>query len=702
MEPVEVHAYQPEVSFDGGDLDCGGGLLLLIRRHIDPLNQGGLLEILSTESTVEVELPAWCRLTKNKLVSWTKKGRQRSFLVSKGPFVGRSRTQVQTPTARIGRQLKVAVAIPETLPAPVPAPKVEPLSVMGIGSWPRPRWMLQAVHDRMEGRLNEEEFQATADDAVRLCLDAQLRAGADVLTDGEQRRDSYASFVGGLLDNCQLIPLSDLTAMVDDPEEFEQELRALDVPAGEVRHPVVYGSLGRSKPIAVHEFGFAKTCTDLPLKVALPGPYLLTRTMWMDCLTDRPYETREDLAQDIVRVLREELHFLLASGVALVQFDEPVLSEVVFGASSQNRTFMCGALSEKLEPEPELDFASALLNEAVRGLPAERLGLHICRGNWTKDESAALAGDYRPLLGVLKQAGVGTLFLELCTERAGEAEVLRDLPEEKRIGVGVVNQKLDAVEPEEEIRRRIARAIELFGEERVLLTPDCGFATFADNPVASATIAEAQAQGDGAGAGRLSRLKRPIVTGSNPQPPHPIACRRATAFTSLAGSSRARRCRLESALGRSLGAAAGKRQHFNQAGLAGSVRPDEDVERFQGVFGATGAESQDVLQADGSQGPHAFHNLLHPVAFSLVSIRPALAGAGLLVAADIAYDDLPQVCRPSRRLSGSCSGHRSWFPFRCALPSGKSCRRRGRYRTSCSATGWFRPDRFCTTSRRPP
>ena len=363
---------------------------------------------------------------------------------------------------------------------------------MGIGSWPRPRWMLQAIHDRLEGRLDEAEYQATADDAVRLCIDAQVRAGADVLTDGEQRRDSYASFVGGLLDNCQLIPLSDLTAMVDDPEEFELELRALDVPATEVRHPVVYGSLGRSHPLAVHEFEFASSCAGRPVKVALPGPYLLTRTMWMDCLTDRPYDTREELAQDVVRVLREELHFLLARGVSLVQFDEPVLSEVVFGASSQNRTFMCGALSEKLEPEQELDFASNLLSEAVRGLPEERLGLHICRGNWTKDESAALAGDYRPLMGILKVARVGTLFLELCTERAGEAELLREIPDDKRIGVGVVNQKLDYVEPVEEIRQRMERAVNLFGEERVLFTPDCGFATFADNPVSSASVAEAK------------------------------------------------------------------------------------------------------------------------------------------------------------------------------------------------------------------
>ena len=501
MDPIERHAHEPDVSFDGGDLDCGGGLLLLIRRHIDPLEPGGLLEILSTDSTVEVELPAWCRLTSNELVSWTRHGERRSYLVSKGPFAERAQPAaapsevhaVSTPAVRtIGEQLRVEVTIPASLPEPAAAREIAPLSVMGVGSWPRPRWMLRAMHDRLEGRLGEAEFEATADDAVRLSLAAQLRAGADVVTDGEQRRDNYASFVGGRLDNCQLIPLSDLTAIVDDPAEFEEELRVLDVPASEVRHPVVYGTLGRSRPLALHELEFAASLTRTPVKVALPGPYLLTRMMWLDCLTDRPYESREELARDVVRVLREETHFLLASGAALVQFDEPVLMEVVHGSPGATRSFMCGALSERLESASELDFAAGLIEEVVRGLAPESLGLHVCRGNWTPDESAALAGDYRPLLGFLERAPVGTLFLELSTPRAGELTVLRDLPEDRRVAVGVVNPKVDAIEPRDEIRGRIARAIELFGEERVLLTPDCGFATFADNPVASADVAEAK------------------------------------------------------------------------------------------------------------------------------------------------------------------------------------------------------------------
>ncbi len=84
MDPVTRHALPPDAAFDGGELDCGNGLLLLIRKHIDPLPRGGLLEVRSTEISVDEDLPAWCRMTRNELVSWTRQGRQRSFLVAKG------------------------------------------------------------------------------------------------------------------------------------------------------------------------------------------------------------------------------------------------------------------------------------------------------------------------------------------------------------------------------------------------------------------------------------------------------------------------------------------------------------------------------------------------------------------------------------------------------------------------------------------
>jgi len=492
MTGESQHRYLSDASFDGGSLDCGSGLLLLIRRHIDPLPRGGLLELRSTEATVETDLPAWCRMTGNELVSVVRQGEQRSYLICKGALADRSaapsppRREEGVPAVEPAREHAVSA------PEPVSAPPVPPLAVMGIGSWPRPRWLLPAIHDHLEGRLDERSFQETADDAVRLCLAAQVRAGVDVVTDGEQRRDSYASFVGGILENCQLVPITDLLPYVDDPDEFARELQALDVPAAEVRHPAVLGPIRRSRPLTRHEFTFLRHLTDKPIKIALPGPYLLTRTMWLECVAERAYESREALADDIVRVLREELFELLAAGVSLVQFDEPVLSEVVFGSAPGRCSFMCGALSGKRSANEELQFASSLLNRVLAGAPRERTALHVCRGNWSRNEELALRGGYAPLLETLCAIPVGTYFLELCTPRAGEWEVLRQLPSEARIGVGVVNPKADRIESVEEIEQSARRALQLFGRDRVLLNPDCGFATFADNPVNSASLAEAK------------------------------------------------------------------------------------------------------------------------------------------------------------------------------------------------------------------
>lgn len=520
MQPVPAHEFEPDASFDGGDLDCGNGLLLLIRKSLDALEPGQLLEIRSTETSVEEDLPAWCRLTKNELLSFTRDGKQRSYLVCKGcsneKMEGTSASGVSTIAGSVSSiggtvsSIEGAVSVIEGtitgiegVPSDIEGlvstnegfvASIEPLSVMGIGSWPRPRWMLQALHEYAEGKLTEDEFQVTADDAVRLAVEAQLRSGVDVLTDGEQRRDNYSSFVGGRLENCQLIPLVDLLPLVDDPEKFEQEMSSLDVPATKVRHPAVFGKLRRTAPLSVHEYEFTTKLTDKPIKVALPGPYLLSRTMWMECISDKAYDSREALAEDIVKVLKEELHALIASGVALVQIDEPVLTEVVFSGPKARRSFMCGALSERGTAEEELNFALHLINSVVSEFPRERLAMHVCRGNWTSDESVALTGDYKPLLPLLQQVEVGTLFLEFCTPRSGDHAVLKELPDFMRVGLGVVNPKDPNVESVESIVDKVRSASRFISLDRILLVPDCGFATFADNPVALTRTAEAKLQ----------------------------------------------------------------------------------------------------------------------------------------------------------------------------------------------------------------
>lgn len=517
MSASTVHPYPPTDSFDGGDLDCGNGLLLLIRRHIDPLEPGDLLEIVSHDSTVEVDLPSWCRLTKNELVNMHSEPGMWRFLVSKGPFTpptgdtsaAAGTTAMAEPTTpqaalqplKMKKKRKkpqmaitqevVTPHIPDGLPEPATAPAIEPLSVLSLGSWPRPRWLLSSLHQHLEGRLDSEAFETDADDAVQLAIAAQERAGIDVVTDGEQRRDNYSSFVGGILQNCQLIPVTDLLPYVDDPEQFNRELEALDVPAGEVRHPAVFGPLGRDKSLTVHEVEYAQQVATKPVKVSLPGPYLLTRTMWMECISDRAYDDREGLAVDIVRILREEIAYLLAQGTTLVQLDEPVLTEVLYGDQGQGgRTFMCGALGERGAEDEELAFAQDLLNQVTEGFPTDRLALHVCRGNWTTDESSALSGGYEPLVPLFRSLNVGTLILELCTPRAGELDALTGIRDDQRVGVGVLNQKNSTHDTVEDVIDRAQRAIDFFGYDRVLLNTDCGFATFADNPIQSARAAE--------------------------------------------------------------------------------------------------------------------------------------------------------------------------------------------------------------------
>lgn len=488
MTQSSVHPIDPDASFDGGDLHCGNGLLLLIRRHIDPLSKGQCLEIIASDPTVDEELRSWCRLTKNELISVLElENSRKSFLVSKGAYVPTTKEREPEHNLDIALPTVKAINIPEHLPQPGPAPELGLIPVMGIGSWPRPPWMMRTLSDYLSGRLSREDFDNTADDAVRLCVDAQLASGVDVVSDGEQRRDNYASFVGNILDNCLLVPLTDLLPMVEHPEEFEKELDSLDVPADKVRHPVVFGPLGRSNALLKRDLDLVKSIvSDKPIKLALPGPYLLTRMMWMDCIVNKVYATREELAKDIVRVLREEIHYLLAGGAAIIQLDEPVLSEVVFSGPKSKRSFMCGALSERKGSEQELAFAADLINRTVAGIPLERTGLHICRGNWTTDESVALSGSYEPLLPVLQSVKVGHLFLEYCTERAGSLSWLSKIPDNIKVGVGAVNPKAPRVESVEEILTRAKESLNYLAKDKLMLVPDCGFATFADSPVSSA------------------------------------------------------------------------------------------------------------------------------------------------------------------------------------------------------------------------
>ena len=99
-----------------------------------------------------------------------------------------------------------------------------------VGSWPRSPEVLRALRQRHAGRLSPEEFEAVADAAVLEALHAQEEAGIDLVTDGEQRRDNFYSFVAEKMDGVRLMTLAEMLEVVDDKARFERILQTLDVP----------------------------------------------------------------------------------------------------------------------------------------------------------------------------------------------------------------------------------------------------------------------------------------------------------------------------------------------------------------------------------------------------------------------------------------------------------------------------------------
>ncbi|THB78884.1 MAG: vitamin-B12 independent methionine synthase, partial [Desulfobulbaceae bacterium] len=142
----------------------------------------------------------------------------------------------------------------------------------------------------------------------------QEQAGLDILVDGEHRRESFYAFITEKVAGTQLMSLADMLDYVEDKAEFEEMLRTMDMPASAVKNPTCVGKLSRREPLALDDLIFLKQLTDKPVKITLPGPYLLTRSMWVTALTRKAYWNHKRMANDIVKILREELNELRDNG----------------------------------------------------------------------------------------------------------------------------------------------------------------------------------------------------------------------------------------------------------------------------------------------------------------------------------------------------------------------------------------------------
>jgi len=319
-----------------------------------------------------------------------------------------------------------------------------------VGSMPRS----QFVRDLLDPEKTPEDPQAFTrrmDAAVDYILALQESAGLDIVSDGEYRRRSYIGIIADVADG------------------FELERKD-----GVWWHTVV-APLEIARPgLAAAEAAYLRTRTDRQIKVCLPSPYLLGRRMWDADRSSAAYPKREDFMQALVPVLRGELEALIEAGANVVQFDDPHL---------------CLFVDEQVragfeDPEREIALCVDLLNQILEGMDGVSRGIHLCRRNKGRDGWVG-EGGYGPILPALKKLKVDQYVMEFTIPVAGDLSVLRELPGDRKVGLGCVDCRGEHIDTVEEIVGRVEKALEFLEPGQILLNPDCGFApgNAADIPI---------------------------------------------------------------------------------------------------------------------------------------------------------------------------------------------------------------------------
>lgn len=357
---------------------------------------------------------------------------------------------------------------------------------------PRNDEILRALRKRSKGSISEAEFLNIIDGEEDEVVKLQEKHNITYISSGELSRDNYVSFIATKLGGVRMMSMAEMLDYVEDKKAFEEILSILDVPAISIKNAICEGKISRRTNIVCDELKRLKKRTNGKVKITLPGPYLVTRSMWLPALSKNGYNSKEELGEDVIKLYAEEIKELQEIGVDIIQFDEPVLTEVVF-TEGKPRTFMCAALSEKKDPTQELEFATHLIKSCMAKIDRTKSmrALHVCRGNWSKDESILLSGPYTPLIKLFENIDTDALMLEFSTKRAGELSSLfesKKIREEIILGLGVINPRTDVIEKHEDMIERAEEALRYTSKERLFLNPDCGFATFSNRPVSTLDV----------------------------------------------------------------------------------------------------------------------------------------------------------------------------------------------------------------------
>ena len=305
-----------------------------------------------------------------------------------------------------------------------------------VGSYAQPDWLIDRarlderlpprVRARELWRIAPEHLEEAQDDATALAVADQLRAGVDIVTDGEMRRESYSNRFANALEGIDL----------DRPGE------AMDRTGKPVPVPRVVGPVRRRAAVEVQHIAFLRSLTDKPIKVTLPGPFTMTQQAQNDY-----YPDEATLALAYADAVNEELRALFAAGVDIVQLDEPYV---------------------QARPERARDYAVAAIDRALAGATGTTV-LHVCFG-YGKHVANKPRG--YAFLGELDACGADEVSIE-CAQPRLESDVLDALPS-KRIHVGVIDLRDTTVESAEVVATRIRAALGRVPPERIVVAPDCG------------------------------------------------------------------------------------------------------------------------------------------------------------------------------------------------------------------------------------
>jgi 5-methyltetrahydropteroyltriglutamate--homocysteine methyltransferase len=332
-----------------------------------------------------------------------------------------------------------------------------------IGSMLRPPWLVEARAAMRSGSLEPEEYRRVEDRAVEEALRIQEKAGVDVATDGEMRRDIFFdAFVTGM-DGFS----HEEAWRVQFHREHEDRAFEVSIP-----FTVTDKISARSSP-ALAEFIAAKDRTSLPLKVTVPSPTLVA-AFWRTDLSGAVYRDPFELFADAAEAVRDWVGQLFDAGCRYIQIDAPEFNEVWVDPRVRAEYVERGIDPERFKLE------GADLLGRVADVPrgeGTTLGLHVCKGNGT--QSYIAVGGYEDICReVFKRAqGFDVFLMEYDDERSGSFEPLRHLPDDKVAVLGLISTKWQKLEDPEVLRRRIDEAAAFHPKEQLALATQCGFAS---------------------------------------------------------------------------------------------------------------------------------------------------------------------------------------------------------------------------------